>query len=119
MARRCPQCRPRGLEVDDQSVLGRCLHRKIGWLLALENAIDVAGGTAILVTQIAPVGDQAAGADEVAEGVDRRQLVPDCERGDMVRPELTCRHNHPAVRAAGEFGNGVLDLPGIAQINRA
>ena len=37
----------------------------------------------------------------------------------MVRPELTSRHNHPAVRATGEFGNGALDLPGIAQVNRA
>jgi len=63
-------------EVDHQFVFDRRLHRQVGWLLALENAIDVAGGTAILVTQIAPVGDQAAGADEVAEGVDRRKLVP-------------------------------------------
>ena len=32
------------LEVDD---LGRRLHRKIGWLLALEDAIDIAGGSAM------------------------------------------------------------------------
>ena len=35
--------RLRGLEVDDQLVLGWLLHRKIGRLLTLENAIDVAG----------------------------------------------------------------------------
>src|SRR6516162_7056180 len=63
-------------EVDHQFVFDRRLHRQVGWLLALEDTVDVAGGTAILVTQIAPVGDQAAGADEVAEGVDRRKLVP-------------------------------------------
>ena len=34
-----------GLEVDDQLVLGWRLHRQVGWLLALEDAIDVAGGT--------------------------------------------------------------------------
>src|SRR3974377_1209333 len=31
------------LEVDDQFVLGRRLHRQIGGLLALEDAIDIAG----------------------------------------------------------------------------
>ncbi len=32
----------RGLEVDDQLVLGRRLYRQVGGLLALEDAIDVA-----------------------------------------------------------------------------
>src|SRR5215510_165523 len=32
-----------GLEVDDQLVLGRRLHRQVGRLLALEDTIDVAG----------------------------------------------------------------------------
>ena len=32
-----------GLEIDDQLILVRRLHRKIGWLLALEAAIDIAG----------------------------------------------------------------------------
>jgi hypothetical protein len=34
-----------GLEVDHQLILGRRLHRQVGRLLALEDAIDVAGGT--------------------------------------------------------------------------
>ena len=33
--------RLRGLEVDHQLVLGRLLHRQIGRLLALEDAIDI------------------------------------------------------------------------------
>jgi hypothetical protein len=41
--------RPRGLEIDDQFVLGRRLYRQVGWLLTLENAIDVGGGAAVLV----------------------------------------------------------------------
>ena len=32
-----------GLEIDREFVLHRCLHRKVGCLLALENAIDIAG----------------------------------------------------------------------------
>ena len=38
-----------GLEVDHQLVLGRRLHRQVGRLLALEDAIDVAGGASELV----------------------------------------------------------------------
>ena len=38
-----------GLEIDHQLVLGRRLHRQVGWLLALEDAIDVAGRAAELV----------------------------------------------------------------------
>ena len=57
-----------GLEVDDQLVLGRRLHRQVGRLLALEDAIDVAGRASVLVDEIGPIGDQAAGGDEVAFG---------------------------------------------------
>ena len=32
-----------GLKVDHQVVLGRCLYREIGGLLALEDAVDIAG----------------------------------------------------------------------------
>ena len=53
-----------GLEIDHQLVLGRRLHRQVGRLLALEDAIDVAGRAPVLVDQIRPVGDQAAGGDE-------------------------------------------------------
>ena len=38
-----------GLEVDYQLILGWCLHRHVGGLLALENAVDVAGGPPELV----------------------------------------------------------------------
>jgi hypothetical protein len=41
--------RLRGLEVDDQFVLGGRLHRQVGGLLTLEDAVDVAGGAAGLV----------------------------------------------------------------------
>ena len=56
--------RLRGLEIDDQLVLGRRLHRQVGRLLALENAVDVAGRAAVLVEKIRPIGDQPAAGDE-------------------------------------------------------
>ncbi len=36
-----------GLEIDHQLVLCRRLHRKIGWLLSLEDTIDIASGSAM------------------------------------------------------------------------
>src|SRR6516165_32656 len=43
--------------VDHQLVFGRLLNRKVGWLLALENAIDVRGRAAVLVDLIRSVRD--------------------------------------------------------------
>src|SRR6266566_7395796 len=60
-----------GLEVDDQLVLGRRLHRKVGRLLALEDAIDIASRPPELVEVIGTVGDEATGCRVEAGGVDR------------------------------------------------
>ena len=73
-----------GLEVDHQLEFGRLLDRQVGRLLALEDAIDVAGRAPKLVDQIRPVGHQAAAVDEVAIEVDRRQSVPGRKRDDQV-----------------------------------
>ena len=43
------------LEVDDQLEFGRLLHRQIGWLSALQNAIDVFSRSAVLVDNIASI----------------------------------------------------------------
>ena len=64
--------RLRGLEIDHQLEFGRRLHRQVGRLLALEDAIDVAGGLPVLVDPIRPIGDQPTGDDEGAVEVDER-----------------------------------------------
>ena len=46
-----------GLEVDDKLVLGRRLHRQVGGLLALEDAVDIAGRAPVLVDEIRPIAD--------------------------------------------------------------
>src|SRR5262245_35676595 len=68
--------RLRGLEVDQQLVLGWRLHRQIGGPLALENAVDVSGGTPVRVDRRVPVGDQAAAGDEDALEVHGGKLMP-------------------------------------------
>ena len=72
------------LRLIDQLVLGRRLHRQVGRLLALEDAIDVAGRAAVLVDQIGAIGNQAAAGDEEAVGIDRGQLVPRRQRDDQI-----------------------------------
>ena len=64
-----------GLEIDYQLVLGRRLHREVGGLFALEDAIDIAGGTPILVDEIRAVGDQPAVGDKPALKIDRGEFV--------------------------------------------
>src|SRR5215831_13355674 len=74
--------RPRGLEVDHQLVFGWRLHRKIGRLFALEDAINVVGRAPEWVGCIRPIADQAAASGVVAVRVDRGQSVAGRERDD-------------------------------------
>src|SRR5260370_25904638 len=53
-----------GLEIDGQFEFGRRLYRKIGRLLALEDAIDVAGRAPVWVDRIRTIRDQATIVDE-------------------------------------------------------
>jgi hypothetical protein len=41
--------RPRGFQVDNGFVLGRRLHRKVGWLVAAQDAVDIGRRPPILV----------------------------------------------------------------------
>ena len=43
-----------GLEVDHHFVFNRCLHRQVGRLLALEDAIDITGRLPVLVDLVRP-----------------------------------------------------------------
>ena len=53
----------------------RRLHREIARLLALENAIDIAGRAPVKVNVIRSVGDQATIRDADAVVIDGRQLI--------------------------------------------
>ena len=63
------------LRLIDQLVLGRCLHRQVGRLLALEDAIDVASRAPELIDLIRPIGHQTAGSGEGTLEVDGGQPV--------------------------------------------
>src|SRR5215831_6110707 len=72
------------LEIDRQLVLVRRLHWQIGWLLALEDMVNVTSRAAVLIDNIGSIGDQPAAGDEETLPVDRGQLVPGRERDDQL-----------------------------------
>src|SRR5262249_32091798 len=75
-----------GLEIDHKLVLDWRLHRKIGRLLALEDAIDVSGGAPDWIVRVGPIGDQAAVIGKVAERIHCGQLVPGGGGDDWIAP---------------------------------
>ena len=111
------------LRLIDQLVLGRRLHRQIGRLLALEDAIDVAGRASVLVDKIRAIGDQAAADDKEAFGVDRRQFVPgrkarrsDCDEPSptplavTIRPPFAVRANAATSRSISAASRTLIGL---------
>src|SRR5262245_55825620 len=71
------------LEIDDQLVFGRRLHRKIGRLLASEDTIGIRRRTPVLIHDIRTVGDQAAKCDGRAGPIDSRDTVARRKRGNL------------------------------------
>src|SRR5262245_61221256 len=83
-----------GMERDSWLVSGGCLHWQIGRLLALEDAVDIAGRASILIYTIDTIRYQTARRGIKAFRVDRRQLMPDRKRDNelskMLRPGARC-----------------------------
>src|SRR5215469_1527745 len=78
---RVRDCQPKrlgGLEVQDQLVFRRQLHREIARLLAAQDAIDISGGATKDVYLVDSVGEQAAVSGKVREPIDGRYVVSGC-----------------------------------------
>src|SRR5262245_30360080 len=71
-----------GHEIDGEIVFGRSLYGQIGRLFALENAIDIARGTAELVGIVDAIRRQSALGREIAERTNRWKPMLDREIGD-------------------------------------
>ena len=74
----------RGLEIDYHLVLVRRLNWHVGWLLTLEDTVDIASGSAVWIDRARPIGKQAAGGNEGPIVVDRGQLVACRQRYDQI-----------------------------------
>jgi len=70
----------RGFQVEDGLVFGRCLHRQVGRVFALEDTIDIAGLVPVLVDVIRPPA-----------GRDGRMALPGAEQktGVQKQDEMT------------------------------
>src|SRR5262245_60354088 len=73
------------LEIDHEFVFGRRLHRHVGWLLTLEDTVDIIGRAPERIDCRSPIGNQTAGLDKEAINVDRGQPVPGGEPDDQSR----------------------------------
>src|SRR6266404_8032130 len=82
------------LQVNHQIIFGRSLDRKIGRLLALENAIDITGRAPKLVDAIGPVENQPAAVDIVSVAIHGRKSV----LGSQFNDEIAMRRHSGARR---------------------
>jgi hypothetical protein len=107
------------IEVDDKLISRRCLHRHVGWLLALKDAVDITGRTPIQVDPIRPIGHQTTGGGKGAIEVYRWQLASGRKRDDeiaMNESRPTRGHNQSAIWSSPEGRDGALDLAGIVLV---
>ena len=72
------------LAIDYKLVLGRCLHRKVGRLLALEDAIDIPRRSAELLIHFQTRRTSSPARDKVAAVVDRGHFVFRCKPNDKI-----------------------------------
>src|SRR5262249_20279240 len=110
-----------GLEIDHEFVLRRRLNRKVGRLLALEDAVDVTGCLPELVDRIRSVGDQTTGGDVMAGPEDCGESMPGRKRDDqlaMSEHRGTRRDDYAAIPRLHESIDGMLDLLGLARVDR-
>src|SRR6516162_2637393 len=74
--------RSRCLEINDQLELARLLDRKVGGLLALEDAIDIGCGAAEQIGALNSVGNQASAPGELRNRIDCGQVLLRRQRDD-------------------------------------
>jgi hypothetical protein len=77
--------RLRGLEVEYHLDFCDLLHRKVGWLVAFENAPGIDANLVEPIAEAAAIAHQAAGQGELTEWVDRGQRMAGRQRRELFR----------------------------------
>src|SRR5262245_54484523 len=93
--------RPRGFEVEHQLELDGGLDRKLARLLALEDAVDVAGRPPIIIEHVISVGQEATDFSVQTVWIDGRETVANSQRCDfyaMGVQERIRHHDNAAIR---------------------
>src|SRR5262245_33920721 len=105
--------RLRRLEIDHQCELGWHLYRQVSRPLTLEDTIDVASRSPVIVPQIDSKREQPTLRDEKTRSIDRVQSVPRSERNDqlaMKEHRRILRHDQSTVWFVRECSHVLLDL---------
>src|SRR5262249_8132662 len=90
---------------------------QVGRLLALEDAINVAGRLPILVQEIGPVRNKAAAGDVEALRIDSRQSMPGRQRDNQIAVsgcQSASRYDQTVIWGTREGRDSALDLAWIA-----
>src|SRR5262245_28923669 len=83
-----------GFEIDHKFVLGGCLHRHVGRLLALEDAIDVTCRAPDWIKSVGAICNQAAVNRIITKGISSWQFVLGCQLNDEIAASRrTARRN--------------------------
>src|SRR5262249_35323618 len=108
----------RGLEVDHQLVPGRRLYRQVGWLLALEDAIDITRGPLDRIMRVRSIRDQAAVHCVITIRINRWQLITSGKTDyELAKSRRAARcDDHSAITHMCELFHGALDFDGIAHV---
>src|SRR6516164_9712686 len=109
------------LEIDYKLILCGRLYGKIGWLRALENAIDIDGGARRNFRRIRSVRGKASARGVIAQPVNARHAIPDCQRSNLLEVTGCCtqRQDQTAVRLIRKRRNCAFDLASVARIDCA
>src|SRR6516165_6885831 len=110
----------RGREVEHQFKLGRPLHRQVGRLLALKDAVDIASGLPNRLVGIRTVSHQAPVYGVIAIRVNRRQFIAS-DKADYefaMNRRTACCYDHAAVAGTRERRHVSLYFIGVAHVRR-
>src|SRR5262245_32111078 len=109
-----------GLEIDNELILSRRLHRHVGWLLALEDAIDIPCGSPNRIVRITPGRNQATVYGPITIRINPRQFVTSGETEDQLGESRRApwRYDYAAIARTCERRYGTLDFVGVAHIRR-
>ena len=105
--------RLRRLHVQRHLELDRQLNRKLRWIGATENPIDVGRGAANYIAHVRSIRQEAAVLDIEGVAIHSGHVVPRRQRNDrrpMVDRKDTRRHDEPAARLAAEPGYDGFDI---------
>src|SRR5262245_60277641 len=111
-----------GLNIDHQFEPGRRLHRQVGWLLALEDAIDIASGASVVIEPVGPVRDEAASGDKSTVRVHCRELIPGRQCDYLLAVSEgrgASYHDESAIRLLRKCADATFDLAGVVQVDWA